>query len=161
MKKSLAVLGIAILVAGSAGAQGMMKGGHHRGYMPCANQSAPYDCPYANATFGGGQYMRWDDKGMGMMPYLRGVNLSAQQQNQVRAIRDEMRSQMAQLWQNSGLPVESYLASGTFDKNAFIADRSALVTKTIELRATCFEKIYNLLTEEQKKQIADTIGRAK
>lgn len=87
-----------------------------------------------------------------MMFMLKGLDLSDTQKEKLAAIQQEMREEMqANRGQKQNSPMLSAIKDGKFDKTAYLSASEERFSEMSTKRAEHFEKVYNVLTDEQKK----------
>lgn len=99
----------------------------------------------------GGYGMGQGMGGSGLM-FLNGIMLSNEQMYKISILQDEMMLEMRKANSSFNDCVGKYFNEAKFDKNAMIKDHKSRANKNIETRGEYIEKIYNILTPEQKKQ---------
>lgn len=157
MKKGIAVVLVAagLLTTGLL-AQGFMSGncgnGMNYGKMGMHN----------NMGMRGGNNMNGRHMNMNQNSYrfgfLNNVNLTNDQIDEISLLQNEMRGEMIKLnnAQNRG-NFEKYFNEKSFDKNSMLKDRKNFSNEAFDIKAKYMEKIYNTLTPEQKKAVAENI----
>ena len=84
---------------------------------------------------------------------IKSMNLSEKQQDALFKITQENREEMYKMRKGkTPMNMSSYIKEGKFDKSAYIKAQSADITKMIQYRADSFEKMYNILNDDQKKE---------
>lgn len=90
----------------------------------------------------------------GTMRMLQGLDLTPEQTHELRLAQAQMRVEMIESMtpgQNPKMMQEAFSASG-FDKKAFVEARVENAKAKSELKAKHIEKVYNILTPEQREQ---------
>ena len=110
---------------------------------------------------GGGKGMQSGMRRGGGMMFLQGLDLSAEQMHQISILKDEMRLEMkknmnpAERKEN----VKEVFTSEGFNKDAFLKNSKENYEERTALKAKYMEKIYNILTPEQRKQVSENIDK--
>lgn len=110
---------------------------------------------------GGGKGMQSGMKRGGGMMFLRGLDLSAEQTHQISILKDEMRLEMKKSMnptERKDNAKEVFTAEG-FNKDAFLKNADDKHAQRTALKAKYMEKIYNILTPEQRKQVVENIDK--
>lgn len=134
MKKSILSLAVLVALSSSAFAYGggMMGGGMQKGGMQ--GMGMQRGNAYGSAAFAG-------------------ITLTPEQSQKMAIIQSEMRLEMVkQRDPNMTANMQKVFASGNFDKTAFTKLSTEKQAKSVELRAQYMEKMFNVLTKEQKDQ---------
>jgi len=92
-----------------------------------------------------------------------GLNLSDTQKDQLFKISQEQREKMYKHGKSCGAKegVDGYIKDGKFDKEGFVKEHSKKAQEMATLRADNFEKMYNVLTDEQKKELVAKMKEGK
>lgn len=99
-------------------------------------------------------------KMMGGMPMFSQLNLTSEQQHQLSILRDEMRLEMKKQ-RYSGKPMGqmgTFFKGENFDKDSFKSNMNEQHEKMLTLRANHMEKVFNILTKEQRVQLKKNLG---
>jgi Spy/CpxP family protein refolding chaperone len=94
-------------------------------------------------------------KMMGGMPMFSQLNLTSEQQQKLSILRDEMRLEMKKQ-RYSGKPMGkmgAFFQGENFDKDSFKSNMNGQHEKMLTLRANHMEKVFNILTKEQRVQL--------
>ena len=96
--------------------------------------------------------------GGGMM-FLRGLDLTADQMHEVSILRDEMRLEMKKSMDPTQRKenAKKIFGADKFDKEAFLKNSQERFESRVAIKAKYMEKIYNILTPEQRKQVSKNI----
>ncbi|MDD2384072.1 MAG: Spy/CpxP family protein refolding chaperone [Sulfurospirillaceae bacterium] len=151
MKKTIYLLSVAALLAtgiyayDNANQQGMMQPGMQMGMQSGMMQSGMQPCGMMQKGMRGGQ------NGMQMITRL---NLSDDQRHQLAILRAEMKLEMTKLRDPKMMnAMQNLMSADTFDKQGFIKMQNDMHTKMLAVRANHMEKVFNLLTKEQRTEL--------
>lgn len=100
-------------------------------------------------------------KMMGGMPMFSQLNLTSEQQQKLSILRDEMRLEMKKQ-RYSGKPMGKmgvFFQGENFDKDSFKSNMNGQHEKMLTLRANHMEKVFNILTKEQRVQLKKNLGQ--
>lgn len=100
-------------------------------------------------------------KMMGGMPMFSQLNLTSEQQHQLSILKDEMRLEMKKQ-RYSGKPMGqmgTFFKGDNFDKDSFKSNMNGQHEKMLTLRANHMEKVFNILTKEQRVQLKKNLGK--
>lgn len=91
------------------------------------------------------------------------VNLSEAQKDQLFKLSQEQREKMYEHKKGckAKMGMDEYIKNGKFDKETFVKEHSKKAQDMATLRAENFEKMYNILTEEQKKELLSKMKEGK
>lgn len=147
MKKTIYLLSVAALLAtgiyayDNTNQQGMMQSGMQMGIQQGMMQKG----------------MRGGQDGMQVIERL---NLSDDQRHQLSILRAEMRLEITKLRDPKMMnAMQNLMSADSFDKQAFIKMENDRHTKMLALRANHMEKVFNLLSKEQRAELKDMIGK--
>ena len=147
MKKTLFSLALVTALAGSAfamgggcpdcgGGQGGMMQGKDGGKM----------APQKGMHQGGGDMMG--------MPMLQNLNLTDDQRHKLAVFQSEMKLEMTKLHDpKMKTKMQEMFTADSFDKKEFIKMQNEMHEKMVTLRANHMEKVFNLLTKEQRLEL--------
>ncbi len=144
MKVKLITLGLAVLVATSS----VYAFGDPQGWN-CGNQQNRM--PFSQSMAFNGNGMR------DVMMTLSSMDLSKTQWSEIRKVMFEMRDQHFDVSTEKASVVVIH-KDGTFDKESFIKSRTTLSKEMIDTQAKSIEKILSILTEAQRKLLADKLA---
>lgn len=102
-----------------------------------------------------GQQQGMHGGGMMMgMPMLQKINLTDDQRHKLAVLNSEMKLEMTKL-QDSKMPtkMQELMVADTFDKKEFIKMHNEMHEKMIAIKANHMEKVFNLLTKEQRAEL--------
>ncbi len=157
MKKTIYLLSVAALLAtgiyayDNTNQQGMMQSGMQMGIQQGMMQKGMQPCGMMQQGMRGGQ------DGMQMIERL---NLSDDQRYHLSILRAEMKLEMAKLRDPKMMnAMQNLMSADSFDKQAFIKMENDRHTKMLALRANHMEKVFNLLSKEQRAELKDMIGK--
>ncbi len=148
MRKTIFSLAVVAAIASSAFA---MQGG----------------CPSCGGQGGAMQQGKGMHQGMqgcgGMMmgmPMLQNLNLSDDQRHKLAVLQSEMKLEMTKL-QDPKMPskMQNMLTADTFDKKEFIKIHNEMHEKMLNLKADHMEKVFNLLTKEQRLELKEMMNK--
>lgn len=90
---------------------------------------------------------------------LSGIELSQKQQDALFDLKIDMVEKEYEMSKNmkDKKGMANYIKDGKFDKNAFIKDRDQMSKERVALKAEKFERVYNILTPEQKEQFVKNL----
>lgn len=96
-------------------------------------------------------------------PMLSGIELSQKQQDALFDLKIDMVEKEYEMSKKmkSSKGMADYFKDGKFDKEAFIKDMLDKKKGKVALKAEKFEKMYNILTPEQKKQFVKNLDAMK
>lgn len=97
-----------------------------------------------------GMHKMKGDKG-GMMGFAN-LNLSPEQTHEIKLLRAQMHVDRLKANGPDSRPKSMALSADGFDKQAFIKAQTDRAKQRAELKATYMEKLYNILTPEQRQQ---------
>ena len=91
----------------------------------------------------------------GGMPMFSQLNLTSEQQHQLSILRDEMRLEMKkQRYSGKQMgQMGTFFKGDNFDKDSFKSNMNGQHEKMLTLRANHMEKVFNILTKEQRVQL--------
>ena len=93
-------------------------------------------------------------QGMMGMPFLDKLNLSDEQRHQFSVLHQEMKLEMAKLRDPKMMTkMQELMTAESFDKKAFIKLTNEHHDKMVALRADHMEKVFNILTKEQRSEL--------
>ncbi|WP_263831889.1 Spy/CpxP family protein refolding chaperone [Sulfurospirillum oryzae] len=99
----------------------------------------------------GSMMMHGGKGGMGMLQQL---NLTDDQRHKLAVLQSEMKLEMTKLRDPKMMTKMQDLMSGeSFDKKAFIKMHNEMHEKMVTLQADHMEKVFNLLTKEQRAEL--------
>jgi len=135
--------------------QGMMNGGMMHGGMMNGGMM--------NGGMMNGQGMNMGNC-MGMnsgMPMFSQLNLTSEQQHQLSILRDEMILEMKkQMYNGQAMgQMGSFFQGENLDKDSFKSNMNRQHEKMLTLRANHMEKVFNILTKEQRVQLKKNLGQ--
>lgn len=101
-------------------------------------------------------------RGNNPMMMLKSMDLSDKQQDALFKIMQEKREAMYKMKkENAPVKMSAYVKDGKFSKAAYIKDATQQSQKMLEFKANNFEKVYNILTDEQKKTFLEKMDSKK
>lgn len=148
-----------IALASSIAATGAFAwGGSGKGN--CDNSGWNQDKRQMMMKKGGKGMQRGMKRGGGMM-FLRGLDLTADQRHEISILKDEMRLEMKKNMSPTDRKdnVKEVFTADGFNKDAFLKNSKERYDERTSLKANYMEKIYNILTPEQRKQVIDNIDK--
>jgi Spy/CpxP family protein refolding chaperone len=89
--------------------------------------------------------------------FLKKLDLSSEQKEQIRLLKKEMLLKIKSSFENRN-EFESYFDTNSFNKEAFLRDKGEEYDALINIRADYLDKFYNILTNEQKGKISEILG---
>ncbi|MDR3346316.1 MAG: Spy/CpxP family protein refolding chaperone [Campylobacteraceae bacterium] len=92
------------------------------------------------------------------MSFLYKLNLSLEQKQQVDVYKNEASVQAKSIFNNEN-KTKNYFSENYFNKEAFLKDKKETSSARAEIRANYIEKVYSILSDEQKKQIPDLFAK--
>jgi len=97
----------------------------------------------------------------GGMPMFSQLNLTSEQQHQLSVLRDEMILEMKkQMYNGQAMgQMGSFFQGENFDKDSFKSNMNRQHEKMLTLRANHMEKVFNILTKEQRVQLKKNLGQ--
>ena len=158
MKKTIYLLSVAALLAtgiyayDNSNQQGMMQPGMQMGMgMQSGMMQGMQPCGMMQPGMRGGP------DGMQMIERL---NLSDEQRHQLSILRAEMKLEMVKLRDPKMMDsMQKLMSADTFDKQGFIKMENDKHTKMLAIRANHMEKVFNLLSKEQRTELKDMMGK--
>jgi Spy/CpxP family protein refolding chaperone len=92
------------------------------------------------------------------LSFLRELDLTASQKERINSFKEEMFSKMETTFNNIS-ETKAYFGENSFNKSAFTEDKKAVANAMVDIRADYIEKIYSVLTDDQKRRIPDIISK--
>ncbi len=143
------------------------KGAMGEGFEGCGKKSPETTCQ--SNTKGGmcDKGRKGDMRGGDMMSMhaimslLRDMELDKEQEKALRKVMFENREAMLEKSETKNPPSLSLDKNGNFDKKSFIKTAKAEQEEMLAMHADFLEKIFSILTSEQKKGLADKISNNK
>ncbi len=89
----------------------------------------------------------------GPMPAIMSLDLTNDQRIEMQNIMKQWHMDRMKMMQGNGKPMLSAFHDGKFDRQTFIAKHTQMATNMANKKADVVEKMYNLLTPEQKKAL--------
>ncbi|MDR1460711.1 MAG: hypothetical protein LBI78_03625 [Campylobacteraceae bacterium] len=90
--------------------------------------------------------------------FLKELDLSLEQKQQIKLLKQEMFLKIGVIFENtSGL--KTYFNENSFNKEAFLKDKKEINDTLIDIRADYLDKIYNILTDVQKGRIYEVLDK--
>merc|ERR1711879_417204 len=116
------------------------------------------NCQNIHSGNGMGMHSGMMNSGMSMFSQL---NLTSEQQYQLSILRDEMRLEMKKHMYNGQAmgQMGTFFQGENFDKDSFKSNMNGQHEKMLTLRANHMEKVFNILTKEQKAQLKKNLGQ--
>lgn len=106
---------------------------------------------------GAGMMMHGGKGGMGMIQQL---NLTDDQRHKLAVLQSEMKLEMTKLHDPKMMTKMQDLMSGeSFNKKEFIKMHNEMHEKMLALQADHMEKVFNLLTKEQRSELKTLMGQ--
>ena len=140
MKKTILSLAVVAAMASSVFAMGM-GGNCQNGAQGCMMQGQGM---MQKGMHGGGHEMR----------LLSQLNLTDDQRHKLAVLQSEMKLEMTKLQDpKMQAKMQGALTGESFDKKDFIKASNEMHEKMITLRANHMEKVFNLLTKEQRAEL--------
>ena len=101
----------------------------------------------------GGSGMMMGGKG-GMMPQLMQLNLTADQRHKLAVLQSEMKLEMTKIRDPKMMTkMQDLMTADSFNKKEFIKIHNEMHEKMLALQADHMEKVFNLLTKEQRAEL--------
>jgi Spy/CpxP family protein refolding chaperone len=101
----------------------------------------------------GGSGMMMGGKG-GMMPQLMQLNLTDDQRHKLAVLQSEMKLEMTKIRDPKMMTkMQDLMSSDSFNKKEFIKIHNEMHEKMLALQADHMEKVFNLLTKEQRAEL--------
>lgn len=149
MKKSILSLAVVAIMASGAFAMGMGGGNCQKGDQNgCAMQGK-----------GGMQHGMHGGCG-GEMHMLRMLNLTDDQRHKLAILQSEMKLEMTKLHDPKMKEKMQNMMSGeNFDKKEFMKMQNEMHEKITALKANHMEKVFNLLTKEQRVELKNLMTK--
>jgi Spy/CpxP family protein refolding chaperone len=137
MKKRLLTIGLTALLL--AGGSLFARGG---------GQGGGYEHPSQSASKGGG-----------VMKFLSDINLTTEQQRDIELLEVNFRYKMASSRPDRDSVLKSAITPTGFDKSTFIDGMISNATDKSESFGTHLEAVFEILTDEQKATLYNTINQ--
>ena len=150
-KKVAAIALVSSLALTSAFAFGPAKGNMRGDCM--SNGDTP---SMMGGNFKNGPHMKKGDR---TMMFLRGLDLSLKQRHEIGILKAEQRLEMKKSFNPAYRQEElkKVFSKEGFDAKEYAKQRAEKSQKRVEIQAKYMEKIYNILTPEQKAQVVKNI----
>jgi len=101
----------------------------------------------------GGSGMMMGGKG-GMMPQLMQLNLTDDQRHKLAVLQSEMKLEMTKIRDPKMMTkMQDLMTADSFNKKEFIKIHNEMHEKMLALQADHMEKVFNLLTKEQRAEL--------
>lgn len=101
----------------------------------------------------GGSGMMMGGKG-GMMPQLMELNLTDDQRHKLAVLQSEMKLEMTKIRDPKMMTkMQDLMTADSFNKKEFIKIHNEMHEKMLALQADHMEKVFNLLTKEQRAEL--------
>ncbi|MEZ7935351.1 MAG: Spy/CpxP family protein refolding chaperone [Sulfurospirillum sp.] len=101
----------------------------------------------------GGSGMMMGGKG-GMMPQLMQLNLTDDQRHKLAVLQSEMKLEMTKIRDPKMMTkMQDLMSADSFNKKEFIKIHNEMHEKMLALQADHMEKVFNLLTKEQRAEL--------
>ena len=101
----------------------------------------------------GGSGMLMGGKG-GMMPQLMQLNLTDDQRHKLAVLQSEMKLEMTKIRDPKMMTkMQDLMSADSFNKKEFIKIHNEMHEKMLALQADHMEKVFNLLTKEQRAEL--------
>ncbi len=101
----------------------------------------------------GGSGMMMGGKG-GMMPQLMQLNLTDDQRHKLAVLQSEMKLEMTKIRDPKIMTkMQDLMSADSFNKKEFIKIHNEMHEKMLALQADHMEKVFNLLTKEQRAEL--------
>ncbi len=101
----------------------------------------------------GGSGMMMGGKG-GMMPQLMQLNLTDDQRHKLAVLQSEMKLEMTKIRDPKMMTkMQDLMRADSFNKKEFIKIHNEMHEKMLALQADHMEKVFNLLTKEQRAEL--------
>jgi len=101
----------------------------------------------------GGSGMMMGGKG-GMMPQLMQLNLTDDQRHKLAILQSEMKLEMTKIRDPKMMTkMQDLMTADSFNKKEFIKIHNEMHEKMLALQADHMEKVFNLLTKEQRAEL--------
>ncbi len=101
----------------------------------------------------GGSGMMMGGKG-GMMPQLMQLNLTEDQRHKLAVLQSEMKLEMTKIRDPKMMTkMQDLMTADSFNKKEFIKIHNEMHEKMLALQADHMEKVFNLLTKEQRAEL--------
>ena len=101
----------------------------------------------------GGSGMMMGGKG-GMMPQLMQLNLTDDQRHKLAVLQSEMKLEMTKIRDPKMMTkMQDLMSADSFNKKEFIKIHNEMHEKMLTLQADHMEKVFNLLTKEQRAEL--------
>ncbi|MDY0195371.1 MAG: Spy/CpxP family protein refolding chaperone [Sulfurovaceae bacterium] len=89
----------------------------------------------------------------GPMPAIMSLDLTSDQRTKMQNIMKQWHMDRMEMMQGNGKPMLSAFHDGKFDRQTFIVKHTQMTTNMANKKADVIEKMYSLLTPEQKKAL--------
>ncbi|MDR1284930.1 MAG: hypothetical protein LBJ88_01875 [Campylobacteraceae bacterium] len=90
--------------------------------------------------------------------FLEKLDLSLEQKEQIKLLQKEMFLKIEAIFENTG-GLKTYFDKNSFNKEAFLNDKKEINDTLVDIRADYLDKIYNILTDIQKEEIYEILGK--
>lgn len=118
---------------------------------PMKSQSMGMMCGMKNAGCGCG----------GPMPTIMSLNLSGDQRQKAVEIMQQWHKDKMEAKQGNGASANKAFVSGKFDRSLFLKEHAVMAEKMANKKADVIEKLYAILTPEQKQELAQKASQIK
>lgn len=139
-------LALAALVGSLVATSAMAYGGPRDGSGPKMDKQSRFD---KSMDYRAKCNMRGQKGGMFG---LYNIDLTPEQMHEVRLLRAQMQVDRIKANDPANRPMLKAFSDGEFDKEVFVKIQVDKAKQNAELKATYIEKLYNILTPEQRKQ---------
>lgn len=107
----------------------------------------------------GGSGMMMGGKG-GMMPQLMQLNLTDDQRHKLAVLQSEMKLEMTKIRDPKMMTkMQDLMSADSFNKKEFIKIHNEMHEKMLALQADHMEKVFNLLTKEQRAELKTLVAQ--
>ena len=107
----------------------------------------------------GGSGMMMGGKG-GMMPQLMQLNLTDDQRHKLAVLQSEMKLEMTKIRDPKMMTkMQDLMTADSFNKKEFIKIHNEMHEKMLALQADHMEKVFNLLTKEQRAELKTLMAK--
>lgn len=148
MKKTILSLAVLVALGTSGFAAGMMNG------------DGPQGTGNPSTMQGGGMQKGMHNGGMKGMPMLQSINLTDDQRHKLAVLQSEMKLEMTKLHDpKMTQKMKDFMTGETFDKKEFLRVTTENQAKMNIIKADHMEKVFNLLTKEQRAELKATMAK--
>ncbi|MDR0408454.1 MAG: Spy/CpxP family protein refolding chaperone [Campylobacteraceae bacterium] len=90
--------------------------------------------------------------------FLKKLDLGSEQKEQIKLLRTDMFLKMKAVFENAN-GLKTYFSENSFNKEAFLNDKKEINDALVSIRADYFDKVYNILTAEQRGKMHETLDK--